>query len=335
MKNILATIVAFLIAFGIQAQERISRLPVGDNAIKEQFASQVDRVYVSLWKKNGASVESVGYESVSGNNTWSGHKQTLKKIASKLAFGLNPNWEYAFVWKMFSPLQSGALFGSGQDGIFYFRGGEDEVKSSVQRILQQMEENVLSGYVPIWAPGVKAVRFIQRDISTGEIYLEEFSSNGAFNCPSLLERAGDGWLWLPVVILRPIQERDKRFYLFYSSDDLSDWDELDAGFGAKGDIVASSRGPVPPKMNISKISEFQTGSAGVIVRMAGLEPEKQYALFQSPSLPFGENRVEWSVQADRLGVISVTLSGQMGFVTLVTNPPSPSARRKVSPASIP
>jgi hypothetical protein len=123
---------------------------------------------------------------------------------------------------------------------------------------------------------VKKVQYLSYNTQTGENWTDEESPNGAVGCPSLLERAGDGWLWLPTGCLRQSDWAERRFRLYYS-DDKSDWDEFDNGFGAKGDIIASSRGAVSPKITISKLSELQTGSAGVIVRVAGLVPEKGYS----------------------------------------------------------
>jgi hypothetical protein len=220
--------------------------------------------------------------------------------------------------------------------VIRFKG--KEIQSSIDKMIERIDNKIFEGYIPIYAPGVKAVRYIIRDISTGEIYLEKFSPNGAYNCPTLLKKAGDGWLWLPTVSLRPIDDIDRRFYLYYS-EDLSDWDEFDAGWGSKGDLIASSRGSVPPKLVISRVKDNRAGSDGVLVRIAGLKPEEEYKILRTSSLPFSSDSADvYFVQADRLGVIFITLPVNQdggGFLTLSTNFNSSSPLRRLkSPATL-
>jgi hypothetical protein len=239
------------------------------------------------------------------SNSWSGHLSLIKSVAEEISSHLDPNTEYVWWWGLFSPLQSGALVGmTSEADVIRFKG--KEIQSSINKMIERIDNKIFEGYIPIYAPGVKAVRFTQRDISTGEIKLKEFSPNGAFGCEALLKKAGDGWLWLPVVNLRPIDDRDRRFYLYYS-EDLSEWEEFDAGWGSKGDLIASSRGPIPPKLIISRVKDSRAGSDGILVRIAGLIPEREYTLLLAGGAhDFAANATErYSVVADRLGVIAL------------------------------
>jgi len=303
--SILLGLMMVFSALGLVAQERLARLPIGDQAIREEFARHIYRIRLSISRVD--DLVRVTNKSIMSSNSWSGHLFLIKNLAEEISANLDPNTEYVWWWGLFSHLQTGALIGmTREEDTIRFEGNKEEIQSSIKKMIERIDHKVFEGYMPIYAPGVKAVRFIQRDDVTGEIYIEEFSPNGAYGCPPLLKRAGDGWLWLPAVNLRPIHDRDKRFYLFYS-DDLSDWDEFDGGWGSKGDIVASSRGPIPPRLVISRIEDLRGGSSGFLVRVAGLEPEREYTLLLAGGAhDFTSNAAaRYSVVADRLGVISL------------------------------
>jgi len=305
MKTPILAFFTFLpLALGL-AQDRLTRLPVGDDAIREQFAKQIYKIILSISRTD--NFLEVTNKIVMSSNSWSGHLSLIKSIAEEISANLDPSTEYVWWWGLFSRLQSGALVGMGGETSFtHFKGNKEEIQLSINKIIERIDNKIFEGYIPIYAPGVKGVRYIIRDISTGKIYLEKFSPNGAYNCPTLLEKAGDGWLWLPTVSLRPIDDIDRRFYLYYS-EDLSEWEEFDAGWGSKGDLIASSRGPIPPKLIISRVKDNRAGSDGILVRIAGLIPEREYTLLLAGGAhDFAANATErYSVVADRLGVIAL------------------------------
>lgn len=332
---------AFCVAFGLCAQERISKLPGNKLEVKNTFAAQTGIVWASLLAVlDDGRVEMLSFQEESGRWRFSNParyfrdtsptgpecEQIIRDFLLELLtdpYPLQEGARYTIRWGLIDKMFNRPLIWSLTPTVFVYSRDMD-VKAVIRGEMAKMEHsNWYATYLPIYAPDVKWVAFRIYKEDTGQCTARWEDVNGANGHPDVLAHAGDGYIYLQSVLLASEHSyaafSDRGFYTLYYDEAKTDWDTFDVSYSGKK--IASSRENIPPTLDM-----YVTKKKNIRAVLVACVPGREYAFHVSQTPDFREYEELVSV-ADANGITFIEMSpSEMGFVRTSDNP-SPTARR--------